>query len=352
MNNIIFIPAISIIIPLYNAEKYIAQCLRSILSQTFQDFEVIVVDDCSTDHSIDIVEKIIESHNEKIKLIKNRKNSGGSAIPRNIGLRLSRGKYILFIDNDDMIVNNALEILYNIAEQTQADVLHAEKWFEPQNKIEKIDKNTKFIINTFEKGGFVDKITIESENLEDRIKLYCQKRFFWHVWNKLFRRDFLIENDIKFPPILTGEDTMFCFFCLCFAKNYVRIPNTFNIWRIRENSVSHKFDSMKNYLHKFIKFFLECTKILSDFMDEIKFFKQNTNFKYMVIDFFIRDHWFYFDKIYDEYTPEQIYTSLCEEFSSFNNDNKILASFMFNYASIYRLKLIRSQQKILMMQKN
>ena len=90
------LPAISVIIPVYNAEKYIQQCLSSILIQTFQDYEVIVVDDCSTDDSIKIIELMMPIFKDKLKLIKRSKNSGSPAIPRNIGMRCSRGKYISF----------------------------------------------------------------------------------------------------------------------------------------------------------------------------------------------------------------------------------------------------------------
>ena len=79
---------------MYNVEKYVGQCLGSLLSQTFQDFEVIVVDDCSTDNSIEVVKKYIPNFKNRLQIIKLDKNSGNAALPRNMGLRLSRGKYI------------------------------------------------------------------------------------------------------------------------------------------------------------------------------------------------------------------------------------------------------------------
>ena len=345
------IPTISVIIPLYNAEKYIAQCLGSILNQTFQDFEVIVVDDCSTDNSVAIVEKMAEKSNGKITLVKSRKNSGGSAVPRNIGLGLSRGKYILFIDNDDMIVNNALEMLYNIAEQTQADVLHAEKWFEPQQAVEIIDQNTKFIANTIELGGFVNEITIETYNLAERMQLYAKRRFHWHVWNKFFRRDFLIENNINFPPIVFGEDTMFCFFCLCHAKKYVRIPNIFYIWHIRETSASHKIDSIGKYVHKYLTFFIECTKILNDFMNKLEFFIQNPKYKHLVIQFFIQDNILAMNKIYISFPLSKIISILDEEIAKVPNDDIMFTTYLFNLFNIYRLQFEQAQQKIISLEK-
>ena len=92
------LPKISVIIPLYNAEKYIGDCLESLLVQTFQDFEVIVVDDCSTDNSVAIVQSYAEKFGGRLKIARTKKNSGGGGyVPRNLGLNLSRGEYIFFL---------------------------------------------------------------------------------------------------------------------------------------------------------------------------------------------------------------------------------------------------------------
>lgn len=119
------IPAVSIIIPMYNTEQYIRDCLDSILAQTFQDFEVIVVDDCSTDNSVLIVESYLPKFNQgvnRLKLIRSEKNSNTPGMPRNVGIRFSRGEYILFVDSDDAITPTALEELYPIAKKFDADV--------------------------------------------------------------------------------------------------------------------------------------------------------------------------------------------------------------------------------------
>ena len=125
------IPAVSIVIPMYNAEKYIGECLESILAQTFQDFEVIVVDDCSTDKSRDIVESYMTKFNrnlERLKLIRSKVNSGGHVgTPRNIGTKRAIGKYIYFMDSDDAFIDDAMENLYNTAEKFGADVVHCDR---------------------------------------------------------------------------------------------------------------------------------------------------------------------------------------------------------------------------------
>ena len=118
-------PAISVIIPMYNAEKFIADCLDSLLAQTFQDFEVIVVDDCSTDNSVAVVESYAQKFNGRFQLTKTKTNSGGGGyVPRNIGLSLANGEYVYFVDADDFIVETALEILHSAATQFNADVVY------------------------------------------------------------------------------------------------------------------------------------------------------------------------------------------------------------------------------------
>ena len=91
-------PEISVIIPMYNSEKFIGECLDSVFAQTFQDFEIIVVDDCSTDKSCEIVENYVKNFGKKIKLIRRKKNSGSGGEPRNDGVKNSCGKYLFFLE--------------------------------------------------------------------------------------------------------------------------------------------------------------------------------------------------------------------------------------------------------------
>lgn len=116
-------PAVSIIIPMYNAEKYIGECLDSILAQTFPYFEVILVDDCSTDNCAKIAKSYLEKFGGRLKIATLHKNSGNPSTPRNVGIEISSGEYLLFIDNDDAITNTALAELYLTAKRFEADVL-------------------------------------------------------------------------------------------------------------------------------------------------------------------------------------------------------------------------------------
>ena len=119
------IPAISVIIPMYNAQQYVRECLDSLLAQTFQDFEVIVVDDCSTDNSFAVVKNYMPRFKGRLRLAQTAKNSGGGGyIPRNIGLEMATGEYVYFMDADDFILLSALETLYEAAIIYDADVVY------------------------------------------------------------------------------------------------------------------------------------------------------------------------------------------------------------------------------------
>ena len=120
------IPLVSVIIPMFNAAKFIPQTLESLLYQTMKDFEVVVVDDYSTDNSVEVVEGFkmrFDSLGVKLHVIKLPKNTGKPGLPRNVGIQFARGKYISFLDSDDLYTKTALEELSTLAEKYQADVV-------------------------------------------------------------------------------------------------------------------------------------------------------------------------------------------------------------------------------------
>ena len=336
-------PAISIIAPMYNVGKYLEECLDSILSQTFQDYELIIVDDRSTDNSVEIVENYKPRFEGKLKLVTMEKNTGAAALPRNFGIKLAKGKYIAFMDPDDLFTQNALASLYKAAEETQADVVHTEKYFTCGE--ERVKEGTQLKVKTSEAGLKVDKITLETEKLEERINLYIKLRFFWYPWGKLFRRDLVIKNDIQFPNWPTADDTIFCFKCLCLAKNYVRIPDITYIYRLRDDSLTNKTLQVEKYLHRWLRIVVEGTAILDDFTNKFEIFVEKPELKYAVIDFFIQEklNWIY--KIYPESTILKIYNLLHKEFDEYGEDAALMA-YMFNIMNIYRIRLMRSEQYV------
>lgn len=290
--------AVSVIIPMYNAEKYIRQCLMSVLASTFKDYEVLVIDDCSSDNSVAEVENLLPYFDGRLKLLSTGKNSGGAGVPRNIGINNASGKYVTFVDNDDMIMPNTLEDFFNAAENFQADVVHSEQF------IIFTDTDLQFAKPRIESGEssskFVDKPTLEPDDLQERIKRYTAGKFFWLPWGKFYRREFLLENRIEFPQIQFSEDMVFCFKCLCLAKNYLRVPYVNNIHRMHDSSAARDFD-LKMWL-------IVTTKVVSvfaQFMSGHEFFRRNAITYHAVLKFVI-DKSFSWIKTLSDSKPHEV----------------------------------------------
>ena len=163
--------AVSVIIPMFNAEKYIGETLNSLANQTFQDFEIIVADDCSTDNSRAVVQKFFATFDDRLRIVKLSKNSGSPGAPRNFALTKAHGKYVYFLDSDDLLDKTALEELFNVAENFEADVVHVEKYI--------VFKGETAEVHSFQTGEFVTEPTLETFDIGERVKGFTQKRYVW-----------------------------------------------------------------------------------------------------------------------------------------------------------------------------
>ncbi len=229
MSNIF--PAVSVIIPMYNAENYIAVCLESILSQTFKNFEVIVVDDCSTDNSVEVVASFAEKFGERLKLAHMEENSGSGALPRNKGLKLSCGEYIFFIDNDDLITKTALEELYNLAKTYDAEVVQCEKNYRLSADALTISQSSETISTP----------KFETTDLRERVhKILKNDNYMVPQWTKFVRRDFIFENELFFPNTRHGDDVIWTWALVICAKKFLRVPNIVYCQRLTKNSILQK----------------------------------------------------------------------------------------------------------------
>ena len=274
-------PAISVIIPMYNAEKYIGECLDSILAQTFQNFEVIVVDDCSTDGSPAIVESYKEKFGERLKLVHTKKNSGGAGLPRNKGLKLAGGKYVAFADSDDMLISTALEELYTLAETYYAEVVYCERYRELTGNI--INSRVK----SQQSGNLVEKSTFQSENLSERLKNILQRDIWGAPWSKFVRRDFLIENDLFFPNVFPCEDYLWTLTLYFYAKKFLRVPNTTYIWRETKNSATRNERIPQQNIPYWLNPVIFGLKWLDKKLSALEFFKEDFQHRYDILDFVV-----------------------------------------------------------------
>ena len=229
-------PKISIIIPLYNSQKFIGTCIDSILRQTFQDFEIILVDDASRDGGLQFCGQRYQKE-PRVKILQHSRNRGECA-SRNAGLSAAKGKYIYFMDDDDALMPRALEVFYNVAEQSNAEV---------KQRSEK-DPSQKAL----------------SQNLHDRLlKEFVDSGTYVTPWLNFFRHDFLYRNGIYFPNTTRQSDVLHTFAALCLAKTFVKIDAGFYIRRIgnRSNELNA---SPEKHLRESIKSLPEMVKYMEE----------------------------------------------------------------------------------------
>lgn len=270
---------ISVIIPMYNAEKYIGACLQSLVDQTYQDFDIIIINDCSTDNSVAEAEKFKTHFKGRLKIKSLPKNTGASAIPKNTAVQMSRSKYVTFLDSDDYISKTALEELVKVAEETDAEIIHSSRFFSFNDGEEKIT------VGTFQTTCHVDKPVLETFDIGERIKKFTERGFLWWGCNKLILREFLIKNKIQFPPIGVWEDLVFVFQCVIFAKNYVRVPNVFYYYRKREDSLSHIPKDPFDIVNTLVR----VSGYLDEVMGRVEFFQKNPYWRFTFLDWHIQE---------------------------------------------------------------
>lgn len=177
---------ISVIVPVYNVEKYIRKCIESIINQTFKDIEIIIVNDGTKDNSIKIAEEYLSD--KRIKIV--NKENGGVSSARNYGLEAAKGEYIFFMDADDYIEENMLEILYKDSNSNDIVICNNYDHYE-ESKTYKIRKKNNCIKGVEEQGIY-----------------------FWgyvglEIWNKLYKREFLLENNILYSEKIIHSDVFF-----------------------------------------------------------------------------------------------------------------------------------------------
>ena len=225
------IPSVSVIVPMYKVERYIKSCVDSILAQTFQDFEIILVDDASPDNCAELCQKFY-GDNEKVRLVRHEKNLGlGPA--RNTGMKHAVGKYIYFVDSDDLILPAALEKLFNVAERTNAQVVRTAGWYKlKQEEAKPVHaKDLKLTWARYNNEGFLpNNLIYRFEQLWKKIELNPS------AWCGFYRRDFLETNQIQFISIIC-EDVPFHLIVLGLAERFYILHDAVYIYRIRENSI-------------------------------------------------------------------------------------------------------------------
>lgn len=220
---------ISIIVPIYNVEKYLDECLNSIYAIKNMKKEVILINDGSTDNSTIIAQKYKNKYSNETILV-NQENSGLSSA-RNRGLEIASGKYISFIDSDDFIEGKKFKELKKILEEDDLDILISNAQYYPNTK-----KMHRGVYEGIKSG------------VEILVEMLKKKDYREVVWKNLYKREFLNENGIRFIEGLLHEDTPFMFECLLKAKKVKYEDITFYNYRKREGSIVST-QTEKNIIH-------------------------------------------------------------------------------------------------------
>ena len=206
-------PKVSVIVPIYNVEKYLEKCINSLLSQTLEDIQIILVNDGSKDNSGNIAREY--EKNNKNRIIYVEKENGGLSDARNYGLKYATGDFIAFLDSDDYIEKNAYEEMYNKAIEENADYVECDFIWEFPNKI-RVDKQYPYK-NKKEMLSFVRVV----------------------AWNKLIKRQLITDNNLEFPKGLRYEDVEFTYKLIPFVNRFAYVDKPFIHYVQREDSIAN-----------------------------------------------------------------------------------------------------------------
>ena len=217
-------PKISVLIPAYNVERYVARCLESVLGQTFEDIEVIVVNDCSTDGTRGVVQEFV-SRDPRVKLIDHEENYGVLWARKTL-IEASEGEYLMFVDADDAIKPNACERLYSEAIENKADLVAGGYEFRSTGG------GRESCVNVLNYGS--SSYGVAKAMLKNELSRY--------VWGRLFQRRLFVDNPLDYQKHLNlGEDLLISFQAARFVRKAVCIPDILYEYFENSTSLSHVF---------------------------------------------------------------------------------------------------------------
>ena len=347
------IPLVSVIVPVYNAAKFLPQTLESLLYQTMTDFEIVVADDCSTDNSVEVVESLAKNFGGRLKIIKLPKNTGTPDIPRNKAIKISGGKYVTFLDDDDFFTPTALEELSTLAEEFQADVVHTDDFFafdstgKNFSSFEDLVSNETFTVKTCRKANSqpLQRATEISADISERIKLWLNDEFQWATWALFFRKDFWTANKLNFPRMTVSGDTLGNFYCLCLAEKLLRVPNITYIHRGNPESITNEAADSEKYLRKWLSDLIVGFREFVKFMDKIPFFREKIGYRYAVLDWFFEK--FMRDAQLLPFAYRQVHPALLGRIieQEFSGEDAALSAYLFNVVNLQRLELAKFHQQ-------
>ena len=211
---------VSLVIPVFNVEKYIKESLYSALNQTFLSIEYVIVDDCGNDFSMSVIAEILKNHPRvnDVFIIKHEKNRGLSAA-RNTGLGFAHGDYVFFMDSDDELIPECIELHYNTIKNSNADFTVANIQLEGA------------------KSMHIKNISVDIEYITP-LKSYILRMWNVSACNKLYSRSFLTKYNLKFQEGLLHEDILWAYYNAMHARKISLVERPTYLYKIRSNSIT------------------------------------------------------------------------------------------------------------------
>ncbi len=214
--NILF----SIIVPVYNSQDYIGECLESILSQDYSNYQVIVVDDGSTDSSCEVIKKY-QRYDNRIMLLEEKHSNAGNA--RNVGVEHAEGEWLIFVDSDDCVNKSLLSTIFNQIEDTECDIIAFKA--EYYNDKTKQKSNIDWVYKD-------ELIPQENPFSPEKYANNIFQMFSTNIWNKAFRKNTIVDNHIMFSSLADANDEFFGSMALVCAKHIAYIDKALYYYRI------------------------------------------------------------------------------------------------------------------------
>lgn len=252
-------PLISIIIPVYNVAPYIERCLESVISQSYENLEIILVDDCGSDNSMDIVRDFCSSHVGNFVLLNHERNRGLSAA-RNTGVKHAKGDYLFFLDSDDELLNNAISIF--------------------QTYLQKYG-DADFLIGNYSIEGTFNFIPLTTPTVlkarKEIFNSYIANKWYIMACGKLINRNFFIQNSLWFEVGRLHEDMLFSFRLALSASKMITVREPVYKYIIRDGSITIARKD-KNY----IDIFWILTEEISMIKKNITLFEGISSYSYTI----------------------------------------------------------------------
>ncbi len=206
-------PKLSVIVPVYNVEAYVEKCLRTLVEQTLEDIEIIVVNDGSTDNSKEIVQKLAKQFPEKIIYVE--KENGGLSDARNYGMPYAKGEYIAFLDADDYVEKDMYQKMYELAKKENSDMVECDFYWEYPNKQKKD----------------IGEIYHNKKEMLEKVRVVA--------WNKLIKKEVLEKAKVTFPKGYRYEDVEFTYKLIPFLEKVSFLKEPCIHYVQREGSISN-----------------------------------------------------------------------------------------------------------------